>query len=64
MILLRCVSEGLIDKVSIGSGNCWYRTGTRPTDDISIDFEIQLNLVMLLFITYLASHNEIWRTLQ
>ena len=31
--------------------------GTGPTHDISIEFEIQLSLVMLLFIKYSADHN-------
>ena len=30
------------------------RPGPPPTNDISIEFEIQLNFVMLLFITYSA----------
>ena len=29
---------------------------TRPTNDISIEFEIQWNFVMLLFITHSANH--------
>ena len=33
--------------------------GARPTNDISIEFEIQWNFVILLFIIYQADHNEI-----
>ena len=38
------------------------RYGTRPTNDISIEFEIQWNFVMLLFITYSTDHNDILHT--
>ena len=31
---------------------------TRPTHDISIEFEIQWNFVMLLFITHSADHKK------
>ena len=34
----------------------------RPTNDISMKFEIQRKFVMLLFIAYLTDHNEIWYT--
>ena len=33
--------------------------GPRPAIYISIEFEIQLNLAMLLFITYAVDHKEI-----
>ena len=36
--------------------------GARPTTDISIEFEIQWNFVMLLYITYSADHNDIVHT--
>ena len=36
-------------------------TGLHPTNDISIEFEIQPNFAMFLFITYLADHNKICR---
>ena len=36
-------------------------TGLHPTNDISIEFEIQSNFAMFLFITYLADHNKICR---
>ena len=32
--------------------------GARPTNDISIEFEIQWNFVMLLFIIYAADYNN------
>ena len=42
----------------------WLRhgTGTRPTNDISIEFEIQWKFVLLLFVTYSADHNQIMHT--
>ena len=30
-----------------------------PTDDISIEFEIQWNFAMLLFVAYSVDHNEV-----
>ena len=36
--------------------------GGRPTNDISIEFEILWKFVILLFITYLADHNKILYT--
>ena len=36
--------------------------GARPTNDVSIEFKIQWNFVMVLFITYSADHNEILHT--
>ena len=36
--------------------------GGRPTNDISIELEIQWKFVMLLFITYLVDHNEMLHT--
>ena len=33
--------------------------GSRPTNDISIEFKIQWKFVMLLFITYSPNHNKI-----
>ena len=38
--------------------------GVRPTNDISIKFEIEWRFVMLLFIIYLADHNKILHTSQ
>ena len=35
---------------------------TRPTNNISMEFQIQWNFVMLLFITYSTDHNEILHT--
>ena len=34
--------------------------GSRPTNDISSEFEIQWKSVMLLFITHTADHNGIF----
>ena len=36
--------------------------GARPTNEISIEIEIQWNLVMFWFITYSANHNSILHT--
>ena len=38
------------------------QSGARPTKDISIEFEIQWNFVMLLFITCSADHDKILHT--
>ena len=38
------------------------QTSARPTNDISIEFEIQWNFVMLLFIICSTDHNEILHT--
>ena len=38
------------------------RTGTRPTNHISIEFEIRPKFAVLLFKMYSADHNEILRT--
>ena len=46
----------------------WYKsfiitwTGARPTNDISIEFEIRSKLGTLLFQIYLTDHNEILHT--
>ena len=39
------------------SGYWWLRA--HPTDDLLIEFEIQWNCTMFLFITYSTDHNEI-----
>ena len=39
-----------------------HSAGARPTNSISIEFEIQWNFVMLLFIAYLADLHEILHT--
>ena len=40
------------------------RTGARPTNDISMEFEIQCDYVMLFFITYSTDYNEFFHTSQ
>ena len=40
------------------------RPGTRPTNDIWIEFEIQQNFTMLLFITYSVDRNKILHSSQ
>ena len=40
----------------------WCGAGASPTNDISIEFEIQWKFVMFLFITYSANKNEILQT--
>ena len=37
---------------------CVANKGTRHTNDISIEFEIQFNFVMLLFQIHVADHNN------
>ena len=39
-----------------------WRSGARPTNGISIEFKIQWNFVMLLFIPYLADRKEVLHT--
>ena len=39
-----------------------YKPGAHLTNDISIELEIQLNFVMVLFITYSPDHKEISHT--
>ena len=39
-----------------------YSSGARPTNDISIEFEIWPKFAMLLFNTYSADHNDILHT--
>ena len=41
----------------------WPSPGARPTIGIPIEFEIQWNFAMLLFITYAVDHNEILHTI-
>ena len=41
---------------------CVANYGALPTNDISIEFEIQFNFVMLLFQIHVADHNKILHT--
>ena len=47
-------------------GDSWLQDisspGTRPTNDISIEFEIRPNLAVLWFKMYSTEHNEILHT--
>ena len=51
----------MIDCESNATENLFF-PGPCPTNDILIEFKIQWKVATLLFITYLADHNEISHT--
>ena len=58
----RCTDVHMLRQLCCLCKRLHWSAGARPTNDISIEFEIQWNFVMLLFITYPTDHKEIWHS--